>query len=287
MEILNESINSERGCDTPENGQPAESRVSVESHLRGFYARNERIILGAIAVVLFLTIWEAIGRSGKISPVFLSSPCSISLTALKMIRSGEIFKHLYASGTEFLLGFSLAVFLAVPLGLLTGLYRRMNYLFDPFISMFYVTPRIALLPLIILWLGIGLVSKVMVVFLGAFFPICINVIAGVRTVDRDHLLLAKSFRSSDFHTLRTIIVPSCAPFILSGLRLAVGRALVGVFVSELYGASAGIGFLISISGTTFQTDKVFVGIAIIAAFGILCNGIISRAERKIDKWRPQ
>jgi NitT/TauT family transport system permease protein len=287
MGISNASINSKRGYDTPANAHPAESRVSVEIHPSGFYARNERMILGAVAVVLFLTIWEAIGRSGKISPVFLSSPCSIALTALKMIRSGEIFKHLSASGKEFFLGFFLAVFLAVPLGLLAGWYRRLNYIFDPFISMFYVTPRIALLPLIMLWLGIGLISKVMVVFLGAFFPICINVIAGVRTVDRDHLLLAKSFRSNDLHILRTIVVPSCVPFILSGLRLAVGRALVGVFVCELYGASAGIGFLISVSGMTFQTDKVFVGIAIMAAFGILCNGIISRAERKMDKWRPQ
>ena len=271
----------------PANVQPAESWVTFDDVPPGFYARNERMILGSASVVLFLIIWEIIGRSGAVSPVFLSSPASIALTGLKMIRSGEIWVHLSVSGVEFLFGFFAAVFVAIPLGMLSGWYRRLNYIFDPFTSMLYVTPRIAFLPLIILWLGIGLVSKVMVVFLGAFFPIFINVIAGVRTVDRDYMLLARSFRSSDFHILRTIIVPSCIPFILSGLRLAVGRALVGVFVSELYGASAGIGFLISVSGTTFQTDKVFVGITIIAAFGILCNGIISRAERKMDRWRPQ
>jgi NitT/TauT family transport system permease protein len=261
------------------------SPLTAEDLPVSFYARNERVVLGTAAVILLLALWEAVGRSGRINPVFLSSPCSIASTGLKMFRSGEIFKHLSASGTEFLFGFVAAVLSAIPLGLLAGWYRRLHYILDPFISILYVTPRIAFLPLIILWLGIGLVSKVMVVFLGAFFPICINVIAGVRTVDNDHLLLAKSFRSSNFHTFITILVPSCVPFILSGLRLAIGRALVGVFVSELYGASAGIGYLISVSGTTFQTDKVFVGVGIIAAFGIFCNGIISIAERKMDRWR--
>lgn len=266
--------------------RPALPQATVEDLPLGFFARNERVFLGTAAVILFLMVWEAIGRSGRINPVFLSSPGAIAQTALKMIRSGELLKHLSVSGTEFGIGFVAAAVAAIPFGLLAGRCRRLYYICDPFISMLYVTPRIAFLPLIILWLGIGLVSKVMVVFLGAFFPICINVIAGVRTVDPDHLLLARSFRSSSFHIFRTILLPSCVPFILAGLRLAVGRALVGVFVSELYGASSGIGYLISVSGTTFQTDKVFVGIAIIAGFGILCNGIISRTERRMDKWRP-
>jgi ABC-type nitrate/sulfonate/bicarbonate transport system permease component len=287
MGISNESTSNDLCRDRLVSGQPGESEVADGQFRLGFYGRYEQVILGTVSVVLFLMLWEAVGRSGRVNPVFLSSPSAIARTGLKMIQSGEIFKHLSVSGTEFLLGFSSAVFVAVPLGLLAGWYRRLYYVCDPFISMLYVTPRIAFLPLIILWLGIGLVSKVMVVFLGAFFPICINTITGVRTVDNDHLLLARSFRSSNFHIFRTILIPSCVPFILTGLRLAVGRALVGVFVSELYGASAGIGFLISVSGTTFQTDKVFVGIGIIAAFGIVCNGIISHAERKLDKWRPR
>jgi NitT/TauT family transport system permease protein len=277
---------SDRNALTPAEGRIAEPRRNA-NEFPGFYARNERTILGAAAVMIFLIIWEAVARSGKIRPVFLSSPCSVTLAALKMVRSGEIFKHLSVSATEFVCGFFAAAVLAVPVGLFAGWYRRLNFIIDPFISILYVTPRIAFLPLVILWLGIGLISKVTIVFLGAFLPICINTIAGVRTVDHDHLLLAKSFRSSDFHVFKTIIVPSCVPFILAGLRLAVGPALVGVFVSELFGASAGIGYLINVSGTTFQTDRVFVGIAIISCFGMLCNSLISRAERKWDKWRPE
>lgn len=251
-----------------------------------FYLRHERLILGCVAVAFALSLWEGVGRSNIVNPIFLSSPSAIAATGYSMAMSGELSQHLLISANEFLLGYSLAALTAIPLGLLAGWNRRLNYILDPFISALYVTPRVALLPLIVIWLGVGLFSKVAVIFLGAFFPICINTIAGVRTVDRTHVMVARSFRGDNLHILRTVIVPSCVPFMLAGLRLAVGRALVGVVVGEFYAASAGVGFLITVAGATFQTDKVFVGIVIIAAFGLLCNEFLSRAERRVEKWRP-
>jgi NitT/TauT family transport system permease protein len=157
---------------------------------------------------------------------------------------------------------------------------------DPFLAAFNATPRIALLPLIILWAGLGLWAKVLVVFLSAFFPICMTTIGGVRTVSAAHLEVARSFGAGDAHIFRTIVFPSCLPFILAGLRVGVGRGLVGVIVAELYGASAGIGFLINLAGSMFQTDTVFVGIALLAGFGLLFNEILRRAERRVERWRP-
>jgi NitT/TauT family transport system permease protein len=145
---------------------------------------------------------------------------------------------------------------------------------------------VAFLPLIILWIGIGLWSKVAVVFLGAFFPICISTMSGVGTVERAHLNIARTFRASELQILRTIVVPTTLPFILTGLRLGVGRALIGIVVAEIYAASAGVGYLIMMSGSTFQTDRLFVGIAVLAGVGIASDALFSSAERRVGRWRP-
>lgn len=251
-----------------------------------FWARHERLCLGLGAVALFVLSWEAVGRSGLVNPLFLSSPTAIGSAAIRLWRSGELGAHLRASGTEFLLGYLLAAGTALPLGLAAGWYRRLHFALDPFLSAFYATPRVVLLPLILLWLGIGLWSKVAVVALSAFFHMCITTISGVRTVDPAHLDVARAFGARDLHVFRTLVLPSCVPFLLAACRLGVGRALLGVVVAELYGASAGIGFMIDVAGATFQTDTVFVGIAVIAAFGVLCDGLLVRIERRFEAWRP-
>lgn len=249
-------------------------------------AGRERLLLGALSVGLFLVAWEIVGRTGAIHPLFISSPTAIAGAAWRLWASGELSQHVAVSGAEFLVGCLLAAVIGVPLGLAAGWYRRLNYVLDPFLAAFYATPRIALLPLIILWAGLGLWAKVLVVFLSAFFPVCMTTIAGVRTVSASHLEVARSFAANDAHIFRTIVIPSCLPFILAGLRLGVGRGLVGVIVAELYGASAGLGFLINVAGSMFQTDIVFVGIAILAGFGLLFNEILRRAERRVERWRP-
>lgn len=145
----------------------------------------------------------------------------------------------------------------------------------------------ALLPLVIIWLGIGILSKIGIIFLGAVFSILINTRDGVKTTPLNLLNAARSFGASKWMVFKSVVVPSTIPFILTGLRLAVGRALVGVLVGELYAATAGIGFMITVAGATFQTDKVFVGVLIFALSGMIGMELLTKLERKFDKWRPQ
>lgn len=258
-------------------------QVAEASKFYKWYLNNERWILGLSSVLIFLGVWETFSQSGVIKPLFISSPTAILKACWDLFASGEIYNDLLVSGTEF---FILAVTIGIPLGLSAGWYRKLCFVIDPFVSALYATPRIALLPLIIIWLGIGIWSKVAIVFLGAFFPICVNTLSGVRTVDQELINAARSFGANDMRIFKTVVLPSSVPFILTGPRLGVGRALVGIVAGELYAATAGIGFLITVAGATFQTAKVFVGILIIAFFGILFVDLLTRVERKFDKWRP-
>jgi NitT/TauT family transport system permease protein len=143
------------------------------------------------------------------------------------------------------------------------------------------------LPLVIIWLGIGVLSKIGIIFLGAVFPLLINTRDGVKTTPANLLTAARSFGASEWMIFRSVVLPSTVPFILTGLRLAVGRALIGVMVGELYAATAGIGFMITVAGATFQTDKVFVGVLIFAISGMTLTAVLDRIEHRFDKWRPK
>jgi NitT/TauT family transport system permease protein len=263
-------------------------RVAEASRFYKFYLRQEKKILGGLAIGIFLIVWELVGNIFQwINPMFMSSPSLISKAAFEMFRSGEIYNDLYVSGIEFLGGYFLAAAVAIPFGIIVGWYKRASYIFDPFINAMNATPRVALLPLVIIWLGIGILSKVGIIFLGAVFSILINTRDGVKTTPVNLLNAARSFGASEWMVFKAVVFPSTIPFILTGLRLAVGRALVGVLVGELYAATAGIGFMITVAGATFQTDKVFVGVLIFALSGMIGMELLTKIERRFDKWRPQ
>ena len=263
-------------------------RVAETSGFYKFYLKQEKKILGGLAIGIFLIIWELAGNVFQwINPMFMSSPSLIYKAAVQLFVSGEIYHDLYVSGIEFLGGYFLAVVVAIPLGIMVGWYKRMSYIFDPFINAMNATPRVALLPLVIIWLGIGIFSKIGIIFLGAVFSILINTRDGVKTTPVNLLNAARSFGASEWMAFKAVVVPSMIPFIVTGLRLGVGRALVGVLVGELYAATAGIGFMITVAGATFQTDKVFVGVLIFAISGMIGMELLTKLERRFDKWRPQ
>jgi NitT/TauT family transport system permease protein len=263
-------------------------RVAEASSLYKFYLIQEKKILGAAAVILFLTAWELVGNTLQlINPMFMSAPSFVFKAAFQMFASGEIFNDLYVSGIEFFWGYLLSVVVAIPFGIAIGWYKRFAYICDPFVNAMNATPRIALLPLVIIWLGIGILSKVGIIFLGALFPLLINTRDGVKTTPHNLLTAARSFGASDWQIFKSVVLPSTVPFILTGLRLAVGRALIGVMVGELYAATAGIGFMITVAGATFQTDKVFVGVLIFAISGMTLTSVIDHFEHRFDKWRPK
>lgn len=262
--------------------------VADTSKLYRFYLNQEKKILGTIAVVLFLIVWELVGNVYQlINPMFMSAPSLIAKAGVELFRSGEIWNDLYVSGVEFAWGFALSVVVGIPFGIGIGWYKKMAYIFDPFINAMNATPRVALLPLIIIWLGIGILSKIGIIFIGAVFPLMINTRDGVKTTPITLVDAARSFGASQWQIFKSVVVPSTVPFVLTGLRLAVGRALIGVFVGELYAATAGIGFMITVAGATFQTDKVFVGILIFIITGLVATDILDRIERRFDEWRPK
>jgi ABC-type nitrate/sulfonate/bicarbonate transport system permease component len=250
------------------------------------WSRNENFVLGMSSVLAFLGLWEIAVALGWISPIFTSSPSRIFAAGYEMFRDGSIYPDLTVSAEEFVLGYGLAVVVGVPLGILMGWYSRLNAVLDPFVNALYATPRIALMPLIIIWFGIDLPAKIAIIFLSTVFPILVNTMTGVRTMERDFVKVARSFGASDGQLFWTVALPSSVPNLLTGLRLGLGHALIGIVVGEMYGASAGIGFMMQTAGATFQTDKVMVGIFIIAAAGIALTQLLKSIERKFDAWRP-
>ena len=269
---------------------------------QGLYLRHERAILGAVVVILFLLAWEGLERGWwaqalrpligaaaerwQLKPIFISSPTLVAQAAFRMFFvSGEIWRDLGWSGLGYGIGLTLAIAVGIPLGLAAGWYRRFSYAAEPFLSALNATPQVAFLPLIVVWVGTGMGARVFIIFLLAVLPIAINAHAAVRTTDPRLVKVAASFGASDWRLFRTVILPGALPFLLAGLRLAIGRGMIGVVVGEIYGSAAGVGAMISQAGARFQTDRVFVGVLTIVAAGVILAEIVQRIERRFDVWR--
>jgi ABC-type nitrate/sulfonate/bicarbonate transport system permease component len=250
-----------------------------------FFRRNESTLLAIGAMLVFLLLWELLPDIGLANPFFTSSPSRIVVAGLWLFAHG-FWNDILVSLGEFAIGMALAILFSIPLGLLLGWYHRMNAAFEPFVTMFNAMPRVALIPLIILWLGIGTQSKVAAVFLGAFFPLVINVMAGVKTVDETLLKCARSFGATDRQVFKTLALPTCVPFLVAGMRLALGRGLVGVVVGEMLASTAGVGHMMALASSTFQMDKMFVGLILLAGFGYFLTVLLTRLEKRFESWRP-
>ena len=248
------------------------------------FISRKKVVLSFFAGVIFLVLWELIPALGWVDPFFTSSPSRI-ITAAGWLFEHGLWNDILVSLNEFGLGMILAIILGILIGMLLGWYRTLDAMFEPFITMLNAMPRVALLPLIILWLGIGIESKVAAVFLGAFFPIVITVMKGVKTVDETLLMCAHSFNASDRQIFATLVLPTSVPFIVAGLHLAVGRGLVGVVIGELLASQAGVGHMIMVSSATFQTDKLFVGIFLLAGFGYFLTEALKQVEKLFESWR--
>ena len=253
---------------------------------RSLWQRNENFLLGVVSVAAFLLFWEFSVNLNWVNPLFTSSPTRIAATGFEMFRDGSIYPDLLVSAQEFVLGFGLAVLVGVPLGILMGWYSRLNAVLDPFVNALYAMPRIALMPLIIIWFGIDIWAKIAIIFLSSVFPILVNTMTGVRTMERDFVKVARSFGASDGQLFKTVALPSSVPNLLTGVRLGLGHALIGIVVGEMNGASAGVGYMMTVAGATFQTDKVMVGIVIIAGAGMALTQVLRMIEARFDAWRP-
>jgi NitT/TauT family transport system permease protein len=260
------------------------------NRLANFYSEKESNILGAGFILLLIVLWELIPHLLTLSKgmsLFFTTPLRIIEAGYQLILENKIQEHLYVSSVEFLLGLGMAIVVGLPVGLITGRSRTIDAMVDPFVTVFNATPRLIFLPLFILWFGIGMWSKVMIVFVGAVFPLLINTYEGVRNVDKVLVNVVRSFGANEWQTMKIVVLPNSVPYIVAGLRLAIGRAVLGVVVGEFFGASKGLGFMIATAATNYKVDVVFVGVAIFMGLSLILTMAVKKIESNLARWRPE
>lgn len=256
------------------------------SALGRWYRRNERAVLGVSGLLSFFVLWQVGAMAGWIDLFFFSSPTHIALAAAREVQLPRFWEDVRYSLTEVAVGFVASIVLAVPLGLAIGWYRRVSFTFDPWLNFFNAIPRPALIPLVVLWVGLGIEMKIIIVFLGGFFSIIVPTVEGVRTVEPQLLDVARSFRASNLRLFTSLVIPATIPFIATGVRLALGRLLIGVVVAELYAQTQGIGVLIAKAADNLQSDRMMFGILLFTLMGVITTAAAGRVERYLQRWRP-
>jgi ABC-type nitrate/sulfonate/bicarbonate transport system permease component len=250
-----------------------------------FTVRYRKPLLGGLAVVLFLAAWQAVFLFVPFNPLFISKPDLIGHSLLDLMTSGDLWRDLSISAVPFAYGFVTAAVVGVALGILMGWRVRVGYALDPLMTVFYASPLVALAPLVIVFFGVGVSGKAILIFLLAVFPFIFNTCAGVRTVDRLLINVVRSLGGTEKDLYLKVILPSVLPFIVAGARIAVGRALIGVLVGEFFAASEGIGFAIARFGDLFALDKMFACIITIMVIAVALTEGIRWAERAAFPWR--
>jgi NitT/TauT family transport system permease protein len=238
------------------------------------------IRLGSVVVVLIA--WEIVGRR---NPLFTSYPSAIAAAAGNLISDGRLQPALLTTLQGLAAGYFLAVAVGVPLGFAMARVRTAQIALDPYVAALYATPRITLIPLLVLWVGVGFQLRVTIVFLSAVFPIIINVRDGAMEVDRNYIDVARSFAASRWQVLRTIVIPGSLPYLFVALRIGAQRAIIGVIVAEMTSAIAGTGILLLDLAQFFRTDAVMVIILIIGFFSIGVTALLRRLQKKVSPWQ--
>ena len=250
----------------------------------------EPTLLGAGSIAALLIVWEALPHLVALSAgtqMFFTTPSRVAAALWKMIATGTIWAPLGVSASGFAIGLALSIVVGLPLGVLLGRSRVLNAMLDPFITAFNATPRLVFLPLLMLWFGLGLWSKVVIVFIGALFPILINTYEGVRNADKLLINVVRAFGAGEWDIARLVVVPNAMPYIVAGLRLAIGRAVLGVVVAEFFGAEEGLGVVMVQAASRYQVDIVFSGLIVFAALSLLMTGLVRILEDRLGRWRPQ
>lgn len=261
------------------------SQEQAPGPIQKIWRRHRRLIRGAYAVALLLVAWELIGRYVFTSKLMFAPVSAVLAEFARLWATGELERHMLVSFTALAVGFAIAALVGIALGSLIAISDTVGEHVDPVINALYATPLVAFSPILILAFGIGPASTVAIVFLLVIFPILINTTAGIRSTDASLIEAARSFSASRLEIFRLVLLPSALPFIVAGLRLGIGRGLVAVFIGELSGAREGLGYLISISGQTFNVPAMFVGVLVLAAAGVICVALLEYIEGKIAPWR--
>ena len=257
-------------------------RIAVVNRA-AFLTRPEYRGLRVVAVLGLVIAWEALARTGRVPVLFLPSPLGVLAEGWEMLRSGELLGHLTASLQRLVLGFALGGAAGVVVGVAVGFFAAAEAVGTPLLAATFPIPKIALLPLLILWLGLGEPSKVAVIALGVFFPMAINTFTGVRQADPLLVRAAVAFGARRWSVIRKVILPSALPMIFAGLRLGAGTALLLLVAAEMIAVESGIGFLVLHAGNIMATTKLMVGIVLLSLLGVVSHWGLGRLERPRDQ----
>lgn len=258
--------------------------VGVMVKIRSFLKAYERSLLGGGFVILLFIVWEAAARYGVVDRRFSSEPSAILRAAIQIVGTGELWDNARVTLMEFAVGYGLAVIIGLSVGIVAGWSLGVARIIDPFLMAFSSTPRSALIPILLLWFGLGLASKVILVFVAAVIPITVNTITGVRGADSRLRQVAQSFGASLMDEGRYIILPGSLPHVFAGLRIGLNLGLIGVIVSEMYVSTVGIGRMMVLYGSVLRVDELFVYVIFVSLFGGLLVFLLSLLERILIPW---
>jgi NitT/TauT family transport system permease protein len=267
--------------------QLASDRTAVSDDVHATPQRRPipRWAITTASVAIAVLLWEVLGRD--VNPVFGSYPSAIAVAFMDLARSGKLSAAVIESLQPFVVGYGLAILVGVPVGLIIGRFRAVEAAFGIYITAGYAMPLVALVPLLVLWLGLGFKVKVAVVFLMSLFPICINTWVGVTAVPKTLIEVGKSFVAPDHVILRRIVLPATLPYIMAGVRLAVGRAVVAMVIAEFFTTISGLGAIIINSANNFDTATMFVPIVVLMVMAIGLNSLIGVVERWVAPWQAE
>lgn len=249
------------------------------------FNRHTALILGTLSFIVIISIWELSVRWGLINPFFTSSPTAMIGVFKEQFVTGEIFDNLFVSISEFVMGFGLAIIVGVLLGLLIGWFKAIDYALDPFIWFLYSAPLISFYPLFVIWLGLGQPTVIAITFFLSVIPILVNTATGIKEVNLVLIQAARCFGARRSDLFFKIALPSSVPMVMAGLRLGIGRALMGVVIAEMFGATAGLGFSISYYGTVLKTANMLASLMVVVVLGVLFTQVVIMLEARFDSWR--
>lgn len=245
---------------------------------------NEHLrLVSAASTAAVLLLWEVFGR--QVNPLFLSYPSAIARAFAQVLATGEFQRQALSSLQVFAIGLSAALALGIALGLLMGRYRLAEYLLDPYVYAFDATPRVALIPILLLWFGLGIPSRIAIVFLSGLFPVLMNTFSGVRTVSSGLVEVGRAYGAHERQLFAKIILPAALPFIMAGVRLAIGRALIGIITAEMFAAVTGLGALLIRYSSALATDKFFVPLIFLSLLGVVLNGAVEKLQKRLAPWK--
>ena len=251
----------------------------------GFKLTSRRVIDSSVGIVLFLALWEALPQLGVVNPGYLSPPSAVLGAVLDLASSGDLLKHLQASLLRSFAGLLLAIACGVSLGLVMGWFARVESVLDPLLQFFRQTSALALFPVFILFLGIGELSKIAIIFWASFWPILLSTISGVKQVDGLLINSALSMGANRWFLFTKIVLPAASPSIFTGIRLAGAYCITALVAAEMIGAHSGLGFLTLNSQEVFQIPSMYAGILLLAVVGLLLNFLLALLERRFTYWR--